>query len=482
MSRLTEVLDTRLAESENYFVEGKFQASELGRDLVKFLSLITIQETDEIFSWCNGFYVGGSVGENRVRATLRYLLGSKLMKVPQREVSELMSQVRLWSYQPYSIFESDMDCLPLANGVLDIKAMTLDHYRNLHHFFNFQIPVAYDPGADCPAFKQFVSEVVYPADVPLVQEIFGYCLWREGLASIKKAIMFLGAGDNGKSLLLTVLVELLGRLNVTAMTLVSLAENRFASANLRGKLANINPDLPDAALKQTGQFKGLTGDDVIPYEIKHGGSGEFVNRAKLIFSTNKLPDAQDDTDGYYTRWVIVNFPYQFVRGKTVLSEYERPAKDKNMLKAALTGPKELSGILNWSLEGLKRLKANGCFTNELSSDKMRDIYVKLANSLKAFLLDRCVVTGKPDDFISKDEFYRNYIVYCQDRKLAAFTKEKVGRKLPDCSPGQLMSGRDFVKGDRMTSWRGIRFVTEDESDRQDQQTLEDDDSGSKEVN
>jgi putative DNA primase/helicase len=474
MSRLLDIEDTPLSDPETYFDEkGRFLASKLAQDMVHYLTIITVTETDEIYSWCNGYYVGGSSGENRIRSVLRTILGDKLLKVTHHEINELVNQVRLWSYQPYSIFTTNLGSLPLLNGVLDIETRELEPYGDLRHYFDFQLPVSYDKEADCSKFKQFVSQVVYPADVLVVQEIFGYCLWGEGLASIKKAIMLLGAGDNGKSLLLSVLVSLLGQRNVAAKTLVSLAENRFASAGLRGKLANINPDLPDRALRETGQFKGLTGDDLVPYEIKHGGSGEFFNQAKLIFSTNKLPDTQDDTDGYYTRWVILNFPYQFVRGKDNLSEHERPAKNKNKLKADLTNPQELSGILNWALEGQRRLQTNGCFSNEISIDKMRDNYVRLANSLKAFVIDRCVLTSKVEDYESREEFYLAYSDYCTVRQLVPFKKEKIGRVLTDYYPGKISGGRDYVGKDRVTTWRGIHLKTDEErACAEDQKTLD----------
>jgi putative DNA primase/helicase len=463
--------ETPLCSPEDYFDGDRFKAQRFAKDLVEYFTLITVEETDEIYGWNGGCYEGGASGENIVKAKLPGLLRDMVLKLSQHHINEVIAHVRVQSYRPYGIFDSNLDQLPLKNGVLDIKTSELEPYGNLKHFFLFKLPVDYDPTADCQAFKDFVSEVVYPADVPVVQEIFGYCLWRDGMASIKKAIMLLGTGDNGKSLLLSVLISLLGERSVSATSLSNLAENRFASARLRGKLANVHPDLPDKALRDTGQFKGLIGDDIMPFEIKHGGGGEFRNRAKLIFSANKLPDAQDDSDGYYTRWVILNFPYAFVRGKKDLVGIERLQKDKNQLKSKLTAPKELSGILNWSLEGLRRLQVNGCFTNEISSDKMRDLYVKLANSLKAFVIDKIAATGKPDDYLSKDDFYRDYIIYCQDRKLAAFTKTRVGRDLPDCCPGQITSGRDYVRGDRPPTWRGVRLRKDEKASEDSQQIL-----------
>lgn len=455
----TDFTDSPLCDAERYFVEGRFEPARLAQDLVDELTIITLTSTKEIFGWDNGCYVGGADGESSLLAYLKGILGDRLDKISRNSVAELMNQVRLRSYQSYDVFETDLDLLPLKNGVLNIQTGEIEDYRKGKHYFMFQLPVNYVPEAKSPHFEKFVSEIVYPADIPVVQEIFGYCLWRNGLTSMKKAVMLLGSGDNGKSLLLSVLTAMLGEKNVKAITLTDLSENRFACAWLRGKLANINPDLTDKALKETGRFKGLVGDDMMPYEIKHGGGGEFLNRAKPIFSANKLPDSPDNSDAYYTRWIILNFPYQFVRGK-VVSSIERPAANKATLKADLIG--ELSGILNWALVGLKRLRELGRFTNELSTDKMREIYEKLANSLKAFVIEQCDVTNNPSDFLSKEEFHVTYARYCQDKKLMPMTKEKVGRELPRCNPGQITQGRDTIGKERLVTWRGIRLKTSDE--------------------
>ncbi len=200
------------------------------------------------------------------------------------------------------------------------------------------------------------------------------------------------------------------------------------------------------------------------------GFEQYSDVGILVLESNKLPDANDDTDAYYTRWIILNFPYEFVRGE-ITSSIERPAIDKNRLKAELVA--EMSGILNWALVGLKRLQENGHFTNELSSNRMREIYVKLSNSLKAFVIEQCDVTNEPKDFMSKDDFYRAYACYCQDKKLLPFTKEKVGRELPRCNPGQIAQGRDTIGKERIFTWRGIRLKTADEFPPGDDSRLDD---------
>jgi putative DNA primase/helicase len=461
--------DSPLADPSQYFDErGKFNPTSFAKDVWEYLNIITITETQEILHWDEGCYRGGMEGESAIRRYLPVWLGKYYERVSLSAVNDFIMRLRAYSSRDQALFDSDPQLLPLKNGVLDIDTLEFEDYRKDKHHFLFQLSAKYDPEATCPKFAEFVSEIVYPADVPVIQEIFGYCLWREGIESIKKALMFLGGGNNGKSLLCTVLKEMLGADNVSGASLISLGE-RFGSAQLRGKLANICADLPDQALKQTGRFKELVGDDLINAEIKHGGFFRFINKAKPIFSANKLPEANDDSDAYYDRWQMVNFPYKFVTGKKKLGQYERPAKNKNKLKAELL--EELPGILNWSLHGLKRLRENDCFSNMMDTEQIRDFYLKNSNSCAAFVLEECILTGKTEDFISKEDFFQRYHSFCELRKLSPMTKERIGRNLPSWFAGKVESGRDFVGKDRLTTWRDIRFKNEEEK-AGDQQTLD----------
>jgi len=112
----------------------------------------------------------------------------------------------------------------------------------------------------CPktleAFKSWVGE-----KWPLLFEIIGYTLYPK--YDLHKAVMLIGGGSNGKSTYLRLLRDVLGPENVTSIPLQDLVDDdkRFVVAQLHGKLANIFADLPPTALRSTGRFKVLTGED-----------------------------------------------------------------------------------------------------------------------------------------------------------------------------------------------------------------------------
>jgi len=87
----------------------------------------------------------------------------------------------------------------------------------------------------------------------------------------------------------------LGKTNCTGINLQSLATNRFSTAELFGKLANISPDLPKATLRDTGNIKALSGGDAITAEHKFHQPFTFTNKAKLIFAANQPPIIDDES-------------------------------------------------------------------------------------------------------------------------------------------------------------------------------------------
>ena len=207
----------------------------------------------------------------------------------------------------------------------------------------------YDPDADCPKIRKFISEIVQIKNIPLLEEIFGWCLDLD--SPIQRAIVFVGEGANGKSTFLNVLVTFLGRENCVAVTLQSLSKNRFDKAQLFGKMANIHADLPASLITDTSVIKSLTGGDSISAEKKFQDGFTFVNRAKQIFSANQLPIIDDESPAIWRRIVLISFPNRFL-GKN---------DDKDLIKK-LTAHEELSGLFNIALQGLARIKEKGDFT------------------------------------------------------------------------------------------------------------------------
>lgn len=363
----------------------------------------------------------------------------------QRHVKEVVFHVKVSTYMDRKEFEPPLYLIPLRNGVLDIQPNPPRITKYLpEYYFTNQLQVIYDHTAKCSRFFEFLKASLPNKESRVqVQELFGSCLCRNYL--YQKIFAFVGDGANGKSTLLNVLKSFLGFDNISCVSLRYLAENRFASANLYRKYANIYADLTIRTLKHTGMIKMLSGGDPISAEYKFKNPFNFINYAKLVFSANQLPLPNDDSYAFYRRWIIIYFPNKFT--------HELGNNNPKILDE-ITTKEELSGILNWALEGLARLRENNQFSFMRTTEEIRDLYLSRSSSLYMFVKD--MVVTDPLSEISREEFYSKYVEYCIEKILPIMSKNEVGRDLVRFVPS-VSSTRPKIKGEGVYSWKGIRI-------------------------
>jgi P4 family phage/plasmid primase-like protien len=150
-----------------------------------------------------------------------------------------------------------------------------------------------------------------------------------------------GSGRNGKSTLIRIIEQLIGKQYVSNVTLQDLSDSRFATAELFGKQVNMQADLGSNFVAHTSTFKMATGGDSLLAEHKYGQPFQFVNRALMIFACNELPGTSDTTHGFWERWLILPFDFNFL-GK------EDPTIEDGLME-------ELAGILPAAVRALQRL-------------------------------------------------------------------------------------------------------------------------------
>jgi putative DNA primase/helicase len=253
--------------------------------------------------------------------------------------------------------------------------------------------------------------------------------------------MFLGPKRTGKGTLTRVIESVIGESDCSHVSLQDLADHRFARARLFGMKLNTYADLPADPIKDPGIFKNLTGEDTIDAENKFEQIFCFKNRAKLLYSANQLPKLRRDDDAFYSRWIIVPFNNSVYGNEDV------------HLKAKLTTPEELSGILNFGLEGLARLRSNGWrFTYE---DDAAGIYRRKSNPIIAFLEDKC---EQSDGYVSKADLIAAYNEYARNERLPlAPSKKAFGGMMMDQMVIPVETTNPNVNGRQVESWSGIKL-------------------------
>lgn len=394
-----------------------------------------MRDTGEMYLYRDGFYQPN--GEAFIQEQAKVLLGDDFST---HRVNEILNYIRYSTYVKREWFDSDNRIVNLENGLLNIE--TTEFTEHTPRYLSLvRIPVFYSPNAECPRIEQFFGEVLTEEDILLVEEMFGFCLLPE--YRFHRTFMLQGSGRNGKSTLLELLQELLGRRNCSNADLVTLCNDRFTSSQLFGRLANIFPDLPAEALKATGMFKALVGGDRITAQRKFQNPFEFTNHAKLIFSCNYVPMTYDLSPAFFARWIIIRFPNTF----------EGDRANPNLLDQ-LTTEEELSGLLNLALAGLQRLLKNGGFTYNRSSAETAEEYQRLSNPVSGFIAD--CLDQQPEGYVVKDELYNAFKTYCNENGYPVFSEKRFTEWLK--KEMFVSEYRPTVDGQQKRAWQGIKLL------------------------
>jgi len=387
---------------------------------------------DEYHFYENGVYVKrkDSKAFNYIRKRMLSDKGRAAMQIKDAEF-QWRIQIDKYAYE----VNTNTYLVNFGNGIYN--ALTnefLEHDPKI--LSTIRLGGNYDPDAQCPVFMDYINNALPETEIPLAQEIFGYLL--VPINKAQKAFVMLGKSGSGKSTLLhTAQQIMLNPDNCVSLEWQKLNE-KFATAELFGKLANVFADLPNEQIRSTGLFKAIVGEDYITAEHKYRSYFSFKPTARLLFSCEEMPKSYvDRTAGFYRRLIIMKFDNVIPHDK----------RDNHLWdKFAM----EVDGITTWALAGLKRLIANDFRFSE--TDRTREElrrYMSDNSTALAFVDECCVLEQKAE--IGRRELYNAYLEYCKESNIKhGLSTTRFNKDLDDI--GLL---RRTTAGIR--TWRGIKL-------------------------
>lgn len=308
-----------------------------------------------------------------------------------------------------------LDCtLQVTDG--EVKVIPFDKEQ----FLTYQLPYAYDSEAECPMFLRFLSEVLPDESAQQVlAEYLGYLFIKNGNKSIKaeKMLVLYGSGANGKSVVFEIMLALLGRENVSNYSLTSLTDYAgYYRAQISNKLVNYGSEI--GGKLEADMLKKMASGEPIEARQPYGRPLLLHEYAKLIFNCNQLPKDVEQTDAYFRRFLILPF--------NVTIEEEKQDK----LLASKIIKSELPGILNWILEGLKRLLEQGKFTKCKISEDVLNRYKIESDSVQMYL-EEFNIQKSPDtkDYKPLKTIYEVYRTFCLDNGYKPLNKSNFTKRL-----------------------------------------------------
>lgn len=416
-----------------------FKPRLLAERVIQDVPLLNDPKTGTLYRWNGRFFEEYAFDQVR-HLCLRYL-GTE---GTQQRVNDAAFQARILSTIPHGRQVNDRDgWVCVRNGMLNLHDLKLEQHAQ-DYYATYELGVEFDPdsGRKCARWLRYLDmNIQTPKAIAQLQEFFGYCLTRD--TRFQKCLLLLGPGEDGKSIALSILREMVGPQNCAAVTFRDL-EDQFHRATLYNKLLNISTELGSDAL-ESQYFKAIVSGDPINAAFKHQDAFEFKPFCKLAYATNKLPKVLDNSHGYFRRLLPIGFKRQFFEGD--------PDRDPD-LEGKLK--EELSEIFQWSLVGLHRLVRQGRFTDcEETQDLLLD-YKRLNNPVLAFAEDRCSL-GEGYS-VKKDELYDAYREYCRKSGYSSMHKENFFRELY-AAVSTLRQARPRVDGKREWRIEGIGLAT-----------------------
>ena len=304
----------------------------------------------------------------------------------------------------------ETDRIHLANGTLMLDGTFSESMEDI---VRCRFPIRYNPDAGEPKlWLQFLNQLLYPEDIPTLQEYVGYCLIPSTAG--QKMLLIKGNGGEGKSQIGTVLSRMFGS-NAKDGSIGKVSCNRFARADLEHVLLMIDDDMRMEALKQTNYIKSLvTAQGKMDLERKGKQSYQGYLYARLLaFSNGDLQSLYDRSDGFFRRQLILT-----------TKEKSPERMDDPHLADKLCS--ELEGIFLWAFAGLQRLVNNHfCFTESARAMENRKAVRQDANNLIAFLESKDYIRFDSETSISSEELYKIYCVWCKENGLTPLKQRSV---------------------------------------------------------
>lgn len=399
---------------------GKFVVSHFGNYMKKKYHIISIEGRLGLYN--DGVY---ELNEDLVM----HKMYRELPTLDKRYIQETIFYLQKFYYSGYVENANPYEVV-VQNGILDLKTGTLQRFTPEKVNLN-KLKVAYKDFSDIirlpqeqkPEYVQlmdkFLGDITKPAPkaahdmglVMLIMQMAGYVLWKS--ATLKKAFILFGRGDNGKSVLISIIHSVIGGHNSTSLEFNDFTSQDFKVANLKRKLACITGDISKSKIKETNIFKAVVSGDPISAGEKKVQPKDFTPYATIIMSANEIPPTSDTSKAFFDRLIIIPFDRDFPNEGTE----DKTLKDK-LLKAEC-----LEYFLYLAVQASVILYNTGKFNITKRNERMIEGYKMQHNTVLKWLLTNGVTIEQLAERKPLDT-YTEYSSFCLFNNLGIVGKNK----------------------------------------------------------
>lgn len=312
-----------------------------------------------------------------------YVAGTRILEsqmihliptIKKTQRNEVLSYIDAVCYKNHPL--SSANLIAFKNGIYDLENDELIDFSPEIIITN-QIPhdyktETYDENINIMLDKLSCGDAEIRS---LLEECVGYSFYRR--SELSKAFIFIGNRANGKSTFLSMLRGLLGDENCSSLDINQL-EDRFSTATMASKLANIGDDINDDYFRPStiSVFKKVSSGNVMKAEFKGQDAFDFKPYAKLFFSANNLGNVKDPTGAFMRRIILIPMNNTFTK--------ESPDYDPYFV-SKITTESAYEYMIFLAIKGLRRVLENNGFSKCEKADTALENYERENNHVIAWV-------------------------------------------------------------------------------------------------
>lgn len=401
----------------------------------------------------------------------KYEIGSAIMdllqknhgeyhgKITSREINEAITMIKMKSKLQGKPL-SNMLNLPYIlcqNGVVSLENLKLKDFSPDYEFTR-TVNASFDNTAKGDAFEKYLDYATEgdTEKKKLLQEIVGYIL--STYSNLRIAFMFIGPKRSGKSLILSIIRELIGAEHISSINIQDF-ESEYNRATILNAAANIVPEMPSTPIKkEISTFKALTSSlDSITGRKPYGMPQNKACNTKLLFASNEVPKlvgvSPESVEAFYDRIIVVPFMHR-------VSDEDR---DPNLNVALMN---ERDYIFTWACKGMKRLIKNNYHFSDCKAAQEFKEYCWARQCPEQSFCEYHLKRTEDDIYESSKKIKDTFEDYCKEHHIKCSNKNAIINYLDyawgysgPCGKKRIDdSGHITTKGNPISVYQGIRLI------------------------
>lgn len=413
---------------------------DITADMIKKkYDFVTVRKLNEILMYDGKIY-SKSDAESIIKEDTEVIIPN----CTTHERNEVVNKIKAQTGTDIQEFDKDVKLMTLLNGILDFDTLGLNPHtpQNLSRVL---LPIEYNEPEikinDATIFEDIEKNLkdtlfwkFLKSSFTIVDQEYNDLEFRkdefntvlEVIASFfvkhqidEKAFMFLGRGENGKSVLLEYIESVLGKDNKESIPLQLLSNDKFMASKLVGKLANIFSDLESDELRHTGVLKAIISGEGLTVQEKYKEPFTLYPFSKMLFSCNRFPKSYDQGQGFFRRWIIVKWERNFEGD---------PNRDEHLKDTLKENQEEKNKVFSCLIHLTRKLLKDGKFSHSKDWKTIMGEWNANADPIEDFI-SKCIEDSEEDTPVR--EVYAYYKHFMQSKQETPLGIAKFGKEFKE---------------------------------------------------